>query len=85
MALGGGTIYLVPYLLYQYMGALNGVNGLTTDQLGSLMTIYGIINIIFYIPGGWVADRFSTKTLFTFSMVATSALLFDIHLLILGI
>lgn len=74
MALGGGTIYLVPYLLYQYIGDLTGVNGLTQDQLGSLMTVYGIINIIFYIPGGWVADRFSTKTLFTFSMIATGGL-----------
>lgn len=74
IALGGGTIYLIPYLLSQYINQVQTITGESTTNLTLLVTVYGIISLIFYIPGGWVADRISTKTLFTFSMIGTGLL-----------
>ncbi len=74
IALGGGTIYLVPYLLNQYMNQLTTTLGVSESDVSLLVTIYGVVSLLFYIPGGWVADRFSTKLLFSFSMVGTGLL-----------
>ncbi len=74
IALGGGTIYLVPYLLNQYASLLESTLGASRSEINTLVMVYGIISLIFYIPGGWVADRFSTKLLFSFSMIGTGVL-----------
>ncbi len=74
IALGGGTIYLVPYLLNQYASLLEATLEVPRSDINTLVMVYGIISLIFYIPGGWVADRFSTKLLFSFSMIGTGIL-----------
>jgi sugar phosphate permease len=74
LSLGGGTIYIVPYYKFTYYDQLQLASGLSNYQLGMLMTVMGILNMIFYIPGGAIADKFSPRSLFTFSMIATGGL-----------
>lgn len=70
------TIYLLPYLRYSYFTALQDAMGLTGDatRYGNLMSVYGIMNLILYLPGGIIADKFDAKKLLVFSMIGTGAL-----------
>lgn len=74
ISLGGGTIYIVPYFKFTYYDQLLVATGLNNYQLGMLMTVMGILNMIFYIPGGIIADKFSARSLFTISMIGTGIL-----------
>lgn len=69
-------IYLLPYLRYSFFTALQDAMGLTNDatRYGNLMSIYGIMNVVMYLPGGIIADKFDSKKLLVFSMVGTGAL-----------
>ncbi|VEU68538.1 putative permease [Mycoplasmopsis pulmonis] len=70
-ALGGGTIYLVPYLLYSFKSQMITVSQSNEQSVQLLLTVYGIFSLFLYIPGGWLADRVPAKTLFSFSMLST--------------
>jgi len=74
LSLGGGTIYIVPYYKYNYYDALMQASGLNNTQLGVLLAVYGSLAMIFYLPGGAIADKFSARILFTFSMISTGLL-----------
>ncbi len=76
MMLSMNTIYVLPYLSYQFYTPLQEAMGLVGREAdyGRLLNLYGIANVILYLPGGWVADRFDAKKLLVFSMVATGLL-----------
>ena len=76
MMLSLNTIYVLPYLSYTFYTPLQEAMGLVGREAdyGRLLNIYGIANIILYLPGGWVADKFDAKKLLVFSMIATGAL-----------
>ena len=76
MMLSLTTIYTLPYLMYTYYTPLQEAMGLVGQDAayGKLLNVYGIANVILYIPGGWIADKFDAKKLLVFSMVATGAL-----------
>lgn len=76
MMLSMNTIYVLPYLPYQFYTPLQEAMGLIGREAdyGRLLNLYGIANVILYLPGGWVADRFDAKKLLVFSMIATGAL-----------
>nr|WP_142013209.1 MFS transporter [Serratia fonticola] len=67
----GSAIYKLPYLRETYYDAMQQATGATNAQLGFLMTAYGLVNFLLYLPGGWAADRFSARKLMTFSLVST--------------
>lgn len=71
LAMAGGIIYELPYLRYTYYKPLIEGLGLTNAEFGASMSMYGIIAMIFYLPGGWLADRFSHRKLIAFSLVGT--------------
>lgn len=71
LAMAGGIIYELPYLRYTYYDPLIKGLGFTNEQFGDSMSMYGLIAMIFYLPGGWLADRFSHRKLIAFSMVGT--------------
>lgn len=71
LCLSGSVIYRLPYLRELYYIPLQQATGVTNAQLGLLMSAYGIANFVLYFPGGWAADRFSTRKLITFSLVTT--------------
>lgn len=71
IALGAGTIYITPYMLYIFKSQLVSIMNEPESKFAILLTVYGVVNTIFYLPGGWIADRLSTKSLFTISMIGT--------------
>ena len=76
MMLSMNTIYVLPYLSYQFYTPLQEAMGLVGREAdyGRLLNLYGIANVILYLPGGWVADRFDAKKLLVFSMISTGLL-----------
>ncbi len=53
----------VPYAFTSFYVAFKNSTGFSDVQLGMLLTVLGIAGTLLYFPGGWLADRFSTKTL----------------------
>lgn len=76
MMLSLNTIYVLPYLMYTYYAPLQEAMGLIgrDADYGKLLNVYGIANIILYIPGGMIADKFDAKKLLIFSMIGTGIL-----------
>ena len=70
------TIYVLPYLRYQFFTPLQEAMGLAgeTQKYGNLVTVYGVMNILMYLPGGIIADRFNPKKLMVFSMISSGVL-----------
>ncbi|MEG2234695.1 MAG: MFS transporter, partial [Oscillospiraceae bacterium] len=74
LAIAGSVIYELPYIKYVYYDSLNVAFGMTEEQSGFLLSMYAIGCIIFYIPGGIIADRYSTKKLMIISLLSTGVL-----------
>ncbi len=47
--------------------------GFSKTQIGILSGIFGFTSIIGYFPGGWLADRLSSRKLISIALVITSA------------
>ncbi|MBV1684113.1 MFS transporter [Eubacterium callanderi] len=63
ISIAGGVITFAPYARNLYYDQyLLGFN-LTNTQLGMLGSFFGILCLITYIPSGFLADRFSAKTM----------------------
>jgi nitrate/nitrite transporter NarK len=45
--------------------------GYDNTQMGVLMSVFGTTSLLTYFPGGWLADRFSARTLIASSLLAT--------------
>jgi len=71
LCLSGGIIFLLPFLREVYYIPLQKALGLTNTQLGVLMSVFGAVSLLTYFPGGWLADRVSSRKLISFSMLAT--------------
>ncbi|HHW29595.1 MAG TPA: MFS transporter [Syntrophomonadaceae bacterium] len=74
LCLGATAIYFLPYLRWTYYDPLKEALGLTHTQFGVLTSAYGITSMIFYFPGGWLADRISARKLLTFAFAVTGLL-----------
>ncbi|MGF1508427.1 MAG: nitrate/nitrite transporter [Myxococcota bacterium] len=73
--MSGEAIYTLPYFLRRdYGNTLVNALDITQTQLGSLSSAFGVLALISYFPGGWVADRFSPRTLLTVSLLGTAGL-----------
>lgn len=71
LCLSGGIIFMLPFLREVYYIPLQKALSLTNTQLGVLMSVFGTVSLLTYFPGGWLADRFSSRKLISFSMLAT--------------
>ncbi len=71
LATAAGIIFELPYMRYTFYDPLREGLGLSHEQFGELMSFYGTLAFIFYLPGGWLADRISHKYLLAFSMIGT--------------
>jgi len=74
LGLAGGSIYFLPYIKFVFYDAQLLSMGITNVQSGLLMTVYTVVNMVLYIPGGILADKFSAKKSIILSLVATSLL-----------
>ena len=69
ICLSAMTVYLLPYLRWTYYDAVMEASGLNNTQFGLTLSIFGATTMICYAPGGWLADRFSSRKLMAFSML----------------
>ena len=72
--MGGGCIYILPYLSSYFYIPMKDAMHLDNMQIGLMGSALGFTSMIFYWPGGWIADRVSPRKLIAFSMVANGAL-----------
>lgn len=63
-------VYLPSYFYVPFQEAF----GLTNEQQGTLLSMYGIMAVIAYFLGGPIADKFKPKTLMVASSFLTAAL-----------
>lgn len=74
LALGAVAVYFMPYLRWSFYDTLMEAVGLSNAQFAATMSIYGVAAMIFYAPGGYLADRFSPRKMLTFAFAATGLL-----------
>lgn len=74
LSAAGGSIYLIPYIRYVFYDHQIAAMGITNQQLGLLTTIYAIGCMSLYVPGGMIADKYSTKICILLSLLSTTAL-----------
>jgi sugar phosphate permease len=68
LSLSYGAIYALVYLKYILYGPMVEAFGISKGQLGFFMSMYAIACMVLYIPGGYVADKFSIKKILVISV-----------------
>lgn len=76
LGLCSATSFLLPFTRFYFYDDWVGAMGCTNEQAGYLMTIYAFANTISFIPGGWLADKYSAKKILIYSTLGTAALNF---------
>ena len=74
LGLSGAVIYLLPFLREIYYDPLREALNLSHSQSGALMATFGFASMLAYIPGGWIADRISSRILISGSLISTGLL-----------
>lgn len=69
MGLCWSMAYMLPFIQYTFYDPLLEALDCTNTQLGFLMTMFGVFNLIGAPLGGWLSDRFDCKKLYVGSMV----------------
>jgi nitrate/nitrite transporter NarK len=72
LVLSGACIYNLSYLRQSFESTMLEMFRLSDAQLGNVSALLGAVSLACYLPGGWVADRFSSRKLITFSLIATA-------------
>ena len=73
LILAGESIYMLPYMRKTFGTSMVETFDVSFTQLGFLNSMFGILALVSYFAGGWLADRFSVRKLLCFSLVATGA------------
>lgn len=79
LSMGAAASYTLPYIKYIFYDAWVAGLGLSegaNESAGWLMTCYMVGCILLYIPGGYIADKFSPKNIIAASLVGTGLLNF---------
>lgn len=74
LCLTGAVVYELPYLSYGYYDLMLEAFSIDNTQMGTLMSAYGLVAMLAYFPGGWLADKYPAKILMIVSLVATGLL-----------
>lgn len=59
----GGLMYLIPYIRYSFYDQMMEALSLNDAQLGTIGLVYGLGNMVCYLFSGWLADRYTPRTL----------------------
>lgn len=68
-----GMVYLTPFLRFTFYDQMIEALQITDVQIGTLGAIYGIFALIGYLPGGFLAEKFSAKNLLIISAIGMFA------------
>lgn len=71
LVLAGESIYMLPYLRKTFQTSMEAAFELSAFEVGTLNALFGVLALLCYLPGGWLADRFSARRLLTLSLIAT--------------
>lgn len=71
VAFGGAIIYGLPYFRYDFYDVYLETYHLTNTQMGVFGTVLGVFGMVSYLFGGVVADKFTTRTILTTSLIGT--------------
>ena len=74
LVIAGEVIFALPFHVPRYFRpSLLESLSITNTQLGDAFAIYGITALLCYFPGGWLADRFDTRSMLCLSLFLTAA------------
>ena len=73
LCLSGSIIYWLPFMSEIYYMPMQEAFGFSKTQLGFLSSTFGLVSLLTYIPGGWLADRVSSRKLISIALVITAA------------
>lgn len=71
---GAGSIFILPYLSAYFYIPMKEAMHIDNMQIGLMGSAMGFTSMVFYWPGGWIADRFSPRKLISFSLIANGLL-----------
>jgi|GEM_PF-422354 len=74
VCMGMTGIFGVPYLTRGFYNVFQDAMGFTHSQIGNLMSTYGVLSMILFLPGGWLADSYSIRKLLAYSFVVSALL-----------
>jgi MFS family permease len=74
IVIAAGAIYPLLYLRQNFEISILESFNITQTQLRYCSSMLGLIFVITYIPSGWLADRFSSRKLLAYSLLATALL-----------
>jgi len=73
LCLSGSIMYWLPFFSEIYYVPMQNSFGFSNTQIGVLSSTFGFMSLIGYFPGGWLADRFSSRKLITVALLITAA------------
>lgn len=72
--LANGIIYLLPYVQYTHYDSMRDALQLNNTQLGTLISVFGLINAVLYPVGGLFLDKYAKDKFFIVSaLIITGA------------
>lgn len=72
LVFAGEMIFSLPFHVARFFRpTMLNVFQLSNTELGDSISVYGIMAMLAYFPGGAIADRYSARKLMTISLVAT--------------
>lgn len=70
----GEAVFALPFVVARvFRPTLLDVFGITNFELGTAMSLYGIVAMVAYFAGGPLADRYSARRLMFAALIATAA------------
>ncbi len=73
LCLSGSLMYWLPFFSeILYMPMIKAF-GFSKTEIGILLSTFGTLSLIGYLPGGWLADRFSPRKLISVALLITAA------------
>lgn len=71
LCFSGGIIFMLPFLREVYYVPMQEAFGYDNLQMGVPMSVFGLTSLLTYFPGGWLADRYSSRKLISSALLAT--------------
>jgi nitrate/nitrite transporter NarK len=72
LCLSGGTIFMLPFLREVYYIPMQQAFSFSNTQMGVLSSVFGTASLLAYFPGGWLADRFSSRKLMSIGLLGVA-------------
>lgn len=74
LVVAGEAIFFLPFVIARvFRPTMLEVFGINNFELGLAFSAYGVIAMLVYFPGGYLADTFSPRTLMVIALLLTSA------------